>query len=59
MSSRKEVLRELDQVYSDEEIVARRKDLRPWFARPGVWAGAIVGGGFVLFLMALFLRAAP
>ena len=59
MSSRKEVLRELDQVYSDEEIVARRQDLRPWFARPGVWASAMVAGGFVLFLMALFLRAAP
>ncbi len=59
MSSRKEVLRELDQLYSDEEIVARRKDLRPWFARPGVWASAIVGGGFLLLLMSLFLRVAP
>ncbi len=58
MSSRKEVLRELDQLYADEDIVARRKDLQPWFARPGVWTGAIVAGGFVLFLMALFLRVA-
>ena len=59
MSSRKEVLRELDQLYSDEEIVARRKDLRPWFARPGVWAAAIATGGFVMLLFLIFLRAAP
>ncbi len=58
VASRKTVLRELDQLYSDEEIAWRGKDLRPWFARPGVWTGAICAGGCVLFLMALFLRVA-
>ena len=59
MALRKTTLRELDQYSSDEELARVPRDLRPWFARPAVWVGA---GGFIvvlLFLIALFLRAAP
>ena len=59
MALRKTTLRELDRYSSDEELARVPRDLRPWFARPSVWFGAI---GFVfvlLVLLSLFLRAAP
>ena len=61
MSDRKEFLKELDQISSDQELQLGRegRHVRPWFARPAVWLGGIVAGGFLLMLMAWFLRAAP
>ena len=60
MSDRKEFLKELDQISSNEELqLARASGLRPWFSRPAVWLGGMAVGGFVLVLVAMFLRAAP
>ncbi len=60
MSDREKFLQELDQVRSDEELqLARASGLRPWFARPAVWLGGMALGGFLLVLVAWFLRAAP
>ncbi len=56
---RKTTLRELDRYSSDDELARIPRDLRPWFARPLVWFGAI-GLFFVLLVfLSLFLRAAP
>ena len=34
-------------------LAAVRRELRPWFARPAIWLGAIIAGGLVglLFLI--------
>ncbi len=59
MALRKTTLEELDRLRSNDEFAAERRDLRPWFARPMMLFG--VGGAvmMLLFVMALFLRAAP
>ncbi len=59
MALRKTTLEELDRLRSEDEIAAARRDLRPWFARPLMLFG--VGGAVMalLFVVALFLRAAP
>ena len=57
---RKEFLKELDQISSNEELqLARASGLRPWFARPAVWLGGMAMGGLLLGLVVMFLRAAP
>ncbi len=59
MALRKTTLEELDRLRSDDEIAAERKDLRPWFARPLMLFGVGSAVMLLLFVLALFLRAAP
>ncbi len=59
MALRKTTLEELDRLRSDDEIAAERKDLRPWFARPLMLFGVGSAVMLLLFVVALFLRAAP
>ena len=50
--------RELEQHHS-AELARTGRGLRPWFARPAIWVGAIAAGSLVLLLVLAFLRAAP
>ena len=58
MALRKTTLQELDQLRSEDEIAAARRDLRPWFARPLMVFGAGSAVMLVLLMFLVFLRAA-
>jgi hypothetical protein len=58
VSSRETISRELERHHSSELAKAGR-GLRPWFARPAIWVGAIAAGGIVWLLVSIFLSATP
>ena len=58
MLPRETIHRELEQHHS-AELARTGRGLRPWFARPAVWVGAIAAGGLVWLLLSMFLSAAP
>ena len=59
MALRKTTLEELDRLRSEDELAAMRKDLRPWYARPLMLFGAGSAVMVLLFMVTLFLWAAP
>ena len=59
VSSQKRMHRELEQLHSDKKLARVGGDLRPWFARPVIWVGAIAAGGLVGVLFLIFLMASP
>ena len=58
MALRRTTLQELDQLRSEDEIAAARRDLRPWFARPLMVFGVGSAVMLVLLMFLVFLRAA-
>ncbi len=53
------MLRELDHHFDEKLTTTPGYYVRPWYARPAIWFGAIAAGGFVMVLLMLFLTAAP
>jgi len=56
VSSPESIHRELEQHHS-AELARAGRGLRPWFARPAIWAGAIAAGGFAWLLVSFLLSA--
>lgn len=56
MSSQKAFHRELERLHS-KDLARVGGDLRPCFARPAIWVGAIATGGLVAVLLQFLLSA--